>query len=376
MSNGIFTIQPDGTLIESIESAFSNEDIFQKLLADYPNLIAGDQIDPDEPRRWLLVKREAGVPDAEDSADRWSVDHLFLDQEGIPTFVEVKRSTDTRVRREVVGQMLDYAANAVTYWKADGLQVLFEERCRQEGRSPEAEYATLLRAKGNIAEFWQRVKTNLQARRIRMVFVADIIPPELRSIVEFLNAQMDPAEVLALEIKQYVGGGLKTLVPRVYGQTEGARQKQPRGAGKQWDEPSFFAEAERRVPNSVGVLRRVLEWARARDLRLSWGRGTLDGSLSPVLDHAGESYSFVAFWTSGLVQIQFGQMLRKAPFEDEALRRELLQRLNKIPGVSIPDTKLNVYPGFPISLVTQPAALESLLAVFNWVLDRIRSASR
>jgi hypothetical protein len=29
--------------------------------------------------------------------------------------VEVKRSTDTRLRREVVGQMLDYAANAVVY---------------------------------------------------------------------------------------------------------------------------------------------------------------------------------------------------------------------------------------------------------------------
>jgi hypothetical protein len=36
-----------------------------------------------------------------------------LDQDAILTIVEVKRSTDTHVRREVVGQMLDYAANAV-----------------------------------------------------------------------------------------------------------------------------------------------------------------------------------------------------------------------------------------------------------------------
>jgi len=32
---------------------------------------------------------------------------------------------------------------------------------------------------------------------IRMLFVADRIPAELRRIVEFLNEQMDPAEVLA-----------------------------------------------------------------------------------------------------------------------------------------------------------------------------------
>ena len=31
----------------------------------------------------------------------------------MPTLVEVKRSSDTRIRREVVGQMLHYAANAV-----------------------------------------------------------------------------------------------------------------------------------------------------------------------------------------------------------------------------------------------------------------------
>jgi len=33
--------------------------------------------------------------------------------------VEVKRGTDTRIRREVVGQMLDYAANAVSAGGAD-----------------------------------------------------------------------------------------------------------------------------------------------------------------------------------------------------------------------------------------------------------------
>jgi hypothetical protein len=78
-------------------------------------------------------------------------------------------------------------------------------------------------------EFWQRVKINLQAGRVRMVFVADRIPPELRRIVEFLNLQMDPAEVLAIEVEQFVGRGLRTLVPRIIGQTaEAQRRKRTR----------------------------------------------------------------------------------------------------------------------------------------------------
>jgi hypothetical protein len=56
---------------------------------------------------------------------------------------------------------------------------------------------------------------NLKAGRIRLVFVTDEIPRELRRVVEFLNEQM-AAEVIAIEVKQYVGpDGPRTLLPRV-----------------------------------------------------------------------------------------------------------------------------------------------------------------
>ncbi|MBS1252773.1 MAG: hypothetical protein MAG451_01815 [Anaerolineales bacterium] len=115
MSGQIYLLQEDGTLQSLSEQPYGSEDLLQMLLEKYPDLLAGDQIDESEPRRWLLVSREAGVPSEEDGYDQWSLDHLFLDQDGIPTLVEVKRSSDTRIRREVVGQMLDYAANAVVY---------------------------------------------------------------------------------------------------------------------------------------------------------------------------------------------------------------------------------------------------------------------
>lgn len=37
--------------------------------------------------------------------------------------------------------------------------------------------------------------------------MADVIPTELQRIVRFLTQQMYPAEVLAVEIRQYVGEG-------------------------------------------------------------------------------------------------------------------------------------------------------------------------
>jgi hypothetical protein len=206
-----------------IERLYETEDVLQALLAEHPEVLAsGDE--GGEHEGWLLVRREAGVADAMDSSSRWSLDHLFLDVGGVPTLVEVKRSTDTRSRRDVVAQMLDYAANATAFWKVDLLQAWFETECERQGTDGAA---ALGRAFGvsDPDEYWAKVQTNLAADRIRLVFVADQIPAELRSIVEFLNRQMSETEVLAIEVKQYVDANEQhqTIVPHVVGRTEAAR---------------------------------------------------------------------------------------------------------------------------------------------------------
>jgi hypothetical protein len=79
-----------------------------------------------------------------------------------------------------------------------------------------------------------------RAGRIRIVFVADEIPTELRRVVEFLNGEMTPAEVIGIEINQYVGEGMKTLVPRVVGATAEAQQRKGHtSSARRWDEKSF-----------------------------------------------------------------------------------------------------------------------------------------
>ncbi|HZL04320.1 MAG TPA: hypothetical protein VFE45_02675, partial [Coriobacteriia bacterium] len=120
-SEGVFLVR-DGGLIEMQHSPYPAEADLQKLLADYPSLLSGRQVNPTSPREWLLIAREQGVPSVAAGPDQWSADHLFVDQEGIPTIVEVKRSSNTSIRREVVGQMLDYAANGVRYWPVDRLR--------------------------------------------------------------------------------------------------------------------------------------------------------------------------------------------------------------------------------------------------------------
>lgn len=222
MSAGIFARDEGGNMTKMTVQPYDSEEILQVLLKEHPDLLGSDQFGTRNDRRWLLIEREAKIPDEEGDANL-SLDHLFVDQDGILTFVEVKRSSDTRIRREVVGQMLDYVSNAVTHMPAESIRARFEA----SQKTPDEALQNVLGIDCSADAFWDTVKTNLSAGKIRMLFVADEIPPMLRRIILFLNEQMDRAEVLAVEVKQYVekDGKRKILVPRVIGQVERKRSE-------------------------------------------------------------------------------------------------------------------------------------------------------
>ena len=317
----------------------------------------------------------------EDSEGRWSVDHLFLDQDAIPTIVEVKRSTDTRIRREVIGQILEYAANAVVYWPIESIRAKFDAQYKDKEKDSQEILSQFLGDNSDLEQFWQKTKTNLQAGRVRMVIVADEIPSELQRIIEFLNGQMDPAEVLAVEIKQYVGRGLQTLVPRVLGQTVEAIIKKTGGTRerKKWDEALFFKDLEKRSSTEeANVARKIYDWSKARQLRGWWGEGKHNGSFIPVIDHNGTGYTLIALWTYGSVEIQFQYMTTKymktKPFDDEAKRLELLHKLNEIPGISISEKFINLRPNFPLNNFKDEVNLKQFLETLDWAINEIKTS--
>jgi hypothetical protein len=372
MGGGVFVLTDQNTLVSMEPTLFVKEADFQKLLADFPALLVSEPGAATD-RPLLFICREKSVPDSDGGSARWSLDHLFIDQEGIPTLVEVKRQSDSRLRREVVGQMLDYAANAVAYWPVEELRQKFQDRCDAEGQDVDEVIRTVLGPEADAEAFWQRVKTNLQAGRIRMLFVADDIPSELRRVVEFLNQQMDPAEVLALELRQYSGQGLKTIVPTLFGQTEEARvKKSVARTGRQWDEQSIYEEINRRFgPDQAIAAQRIGAWINSNADRVWYGQGAKSGSMCAVFRSAGQDLYPLNLWTSGKVEIGF-QTIQKPPFDDRAKREELARRLNQIGGVAIQDDALDLRPSIPLQRLTPEAALVILLQAMDWFVAQLK----
>ncbi len=360
----------EGQLVEMSEQPYDSENILQELLAQYPNLLAGDQMDSDDPRRWLLVTREMGLPSDESQGGRWSVDHLFLDQEGIPTLVEVKRSSDTRLRREVVGQLLEYAANAVVYWPLERILGAFEAECESLGEDPGDAILGLLDGEADVDAYWERVRTNLTAGRIRLVFVADVIPRELRRIVEFLNKQMSPADVFAVEVKQFAGGDSQALVPRLIGATERKHPPATSGPRKTWTEETFFENlASHHSADIVQTVKSLLDGLRSNgDIKISWGSGRTYGSFIPwVGDNSHWMGLFRVMANKARIETYFGHMRKRDAFASAEKRKELLDMYNSIPGVSLPEESIDRHLRFSIRVLSDDAALTAFLELNDWV---------
>lgn len=374
MNTGIFFLQKDKSLIELNIEKFINENTFQELLENYPNLLAGDQIDEREPRKWLLVSREVLIPDSDKSGGRWSVDHLFLDQDGIPTLVEVKRASDTRIRREVVGQMLEYAANVLNYWSVESVKKSFELNCEKKKIDPEQIILDTLQI-NDLDSFWSSVKSNLEKGKLRLLFVADEIPFELKTLVEFLNDNMNDIEVLALEIKQYVGGDLKTLVPRVIGQSSKSQiRKEGKREPRQWNEELFMDDLETKQGINIrNVAEKLLRWAESRGLDIWWGKGAENGSFFPMLNKDGKSFYTFSCWTSAGIELQFQWIKNQPIYSDIDKRKTIMREFNKIKGINITEDKLEVRPPIPYEILKSEESMKMFLKIWDDYLNEMRS---
>jgi len=366
---GIFLRQ--GTSFVSLrEQSYEAETVLQELIAEHPEMLAGEDA---EHGTLLLIRREAGISDQQDGSARWSLDHLYLDAAGVPTLVEVKRSSDTRGRREVVAQMLDYAANAATSWNVEQLRAWLDDDAQRRGGSADEALHEAFDAEDPDA-YWTTVKTNLAAERLRLIFVSDVIVPELARIIEFLNGQMTETTVLAIEVKQYVdAAGTQAIVPRVVGQTQQARQAKGTTREKgSWDLESLLARLADRDPADARIARRLSDRLTARpDVRMRFGRGAKESSA--MLGRIGDTKGLLAVYTTGTVEARFTYMSALPPFDDGDHLQAFISELHSIPGVSLAPGRFD-WPTCQLLGLADDESFERFAGAFERALDEIAAA--
>lgn len=364
--SAIYMVDVDGGLRRMTPSAPENEDRMQTLVARHPELITDGDGD------LLLIRREQAIADGEDGAGRWSLDHLFVTREAVPVLVELKRAVDTRLRREVVGQLLDYAANATAYWQAGRIADSFAKTAADAGEDPVVVLREFI-GDQDAAVFWAQVDANFKAGRIKLVFVADEVPRELARIVEFLNDQMR-ADVRAVELRWFAGdGGVITLSPRVIGETErAAAAKRSSGtlepiSRDQWLEKHFGLTGDA-IHAGARAFTTVVE-------RLG-GKADIpstQGSIYAMFKgNDGKAFYPLHLWAyNASVSFSLQYLYKRSGMQEESVRSQLLSELAEIVG-PLSTMNLKGFPAFKVALLADPVIASEVEKWLANTLNRIR----
>ena len=137
--------------------------------------------------------------------------------------------------------------------------------CARIGRDPAAVLEEVVGQDADAHDFWDRAERNLRGGVVRLVFVADVIPDELATVIEFLNTRMHDTEVCGVEVRRYgSGGAAECFVPRLIGATAAAQAEKRRQTSLdeklQNAEPEVITAAELPLPSRTIPGRRSYAW--------------------------------------------------------------------------------------------------------------------
>lgn len=328
----------DGRYQTMSEAPYAAETDLQALLAEHPHLLGADAFEDETERRWILIRREMAVEieDTEVTSTGW-VDHLFVDNAGVPVLVEVKRATNTESRRKIVGQILDYAANAPRHWTADVLRSAFETAPPPAGEGPKTpgeRLAWLLGTEEPDADaFWQLVEQNLREGRLRIVFVLDRVPTALLRIVEFLNKHLDTVETYALEVRRHaLSDGAPPILEisrrgvSATDRPKAARSQHPVLTMEAWEERFRTRHGD----DALAAAQAIVDWMSKRGRVFVTKSG--DPSVGLQVPGPGTGRYPIFIKANGRVAITFTYLMQRPEFADESMRAAVAQRVLDIVG--------------------------------------------
>lgn len=186
------------------EENFEKELVLQILLEKHPHLLPSDEIIGNP--NFLLVQREVPVSVG-------FVDILYLDQLMVPTVVETKVN-NPEIRRKIIGQGYEYLTS-ISY-ELSGKQIINLTKNYWKDK-----YESQIKNVLGIDYLSEReIDKNLKKPRLRLIFVADFIPRELRKFVEFINNASRGIDVYAVQIERYLLDEKRIFAVSTWGPTE------------------------------------------------------------------------------------------------------------------------------------------------------------
>jgi len=281
------------------------------LLAETPSLIPVDDI-RDGFSPLVVAVREFGLPGS------GNTDLLSFSAAGEITLVECKLAANAEIKREVIGQILEYAAHLwqMTYDELDG-------RVQKIKRKPLARLVEdAVSADWDEEAFRNGVQQSLETGSFVLIIVVDRMNEELRRIIRY-------------------------PVP--------------------WNEEKFFDTLRASVDaDTCQIAEKLYHWSLAKADTVEFGTGKVTGSYTFYYFRDGSTVSVFSVFTDGSSELKYGHLMGQI---DETLIEEFHSKLQEIPALSrMPAEFSHKYPKFKIAeAFKNPQDLERFEQAVLWL---------
>lgn len=342
---------------------YVNEDELQRLLDS-----GSAELIPADP-----ALEEAHVVFARELSTRSGpIDLIGIGSSGSITIMECKLAKNHQIKREVVGQVLDYAASL---WESD-IATLSEAFRARSGSDP---FEAIRRQFGEEAESFDEEGCRSEvARRLlegdfRLLVAVDRIDPELRRIIQYVNSRggsKPGLRLVAVEFPRYQQGTIQVLVPEAYGDGL-VPNPPPSHVTRQWTIEDYFAAL---APDSqlAPIVHRLRDWAAERRLTEQMGHGQTPGP-NWRLDALGGEFSLFGVDIAGRLWLSLGNVRGRLGAIDEAAVWTLIEQLNAIPGIRFARDARG--PAVPLTALAPEDAFDAYTSAWDRVIAALRAGA-
>lgn len=202
----------------SLNKATFNEEWLQNALEQAPSILPTAEIAPIF-APLVCIAREVRLKTDDNNSGR--IDNLYISKHGHLVIIETKLWNNPEARREVVGQILDYAKE-VKDWDYDKLNAIYRDYHKTEQSLFDAMVASGHQVLESEADFIDTVNQNIRNAQFLLMIVGDGIRSGVEKIAEYMNANPDMHHRLALcELEVYdLGDGRRLIVPQLTTKTK------------------------------------------------------------------------------------------------------------------------------------------------------------
>jgi hypothetical protein len=338
------------------EKGIKERSDLQRLLRDKIEIIAPDT---------MVISEE--FADWDDSKRR--IDLLALDKSANLVIIELKR-TDDGGHMEL--QAIRYAAMVST--------MTFENAVEAYAAYLKTSHSDIDPRK-SILEFlkWEEPDENDFAKDVRIILVSEDFSKEITTAVMWLNERM--LNIRCIRMKPYEFEGkllvdIHQIIPLPEAEDyliKVSKKENVKRATSHWNQKEL-SEIWDSIESTcdedqIKIAHDIFEWLQPLVKEVF---PTANG-FAPLVGGRDRNQFLFKVMTNGKLQIWFQFLSNKPPFSDEAMRKELLSRLNKIEGVDISEDKISGKPSFDLLVLKSKVEMDLFKGCFEWAIGEIKN---